>query len=478
MIQTIIHNYQDTVIYYFTAVNMFYIILLINAFFTIFLRMRKFENKRIDQLLQSEAVPAIGIIVPNYNEEGNVIFCIQALLNLSYRCKQIIIVNDGSTDKSLEILKSTFKLTYVHRGYIETIKTATVRGYYHSLIYPNLTVIDKENGGRADAINVGINACSSDYFLTIDADTVIDNYYMTFLMRHIIINPQYAGYGAAIRVANGCTVGLSGIESIHFPRTYFGGLQAVEYLRAFYMGRMGFEPFGGGMLISGAFSIYRTNFARTIVKGFDTNTLGEDLEMCTHTKRERYIRHMNPKTSYVPQPVCWTEVPENYRDFAKQRTRWQIALMEVVWKHRGMFFNPRYGWAGMVSFPYLVLVEFLAPLIESLSYLAILVAACFGIFDWGYYVLFFLITWGFTFIININCCLIEVLSFKKYFSYKDIQRMFLYSFMENLGFRQLYLWWRLKAFFEIFQSRESWWAGWKKSGFTAMKVEGERGKKQ
>lgn len=478
MMRTIIQNYFDSVIYYFIVVNSFYIILLLNAFFTIFLRLRKFENKRIDLLLQSESVPTIGIIVPNYNEEGNVIFCVQSLLNLSYRPKEIIIVNDGSTDKSLEILKTTFQLTYVHKGYIEKIKTAPVRGYYHSLLYPNLIVIDKENGGRADALNVGINACHSDYFLTIDADTVIDDHYMIYLMRHLVVNPQYAGYGAAIRVANGCTVGLGGIEKIGFPKSYWGGLQAVEYLRAFYLGRMGFEPFGGNLIISGAFSIYPTHFARDIAGGLDTQTLGEDMEICAHIKKERYLRKLNPRTSYVPQPVCWTEVPEDYRTFAKQRTRWQIALMQVIWKYKGMFFNPRYGWAGMVCHPYLVLVEFLAPLIELLTYLALILALIWGVFAWQTYMLFFLVTWGFTYILNISCCLIEVFSFKKYFSFRDIGRMFLFGFLENIGFRQIYLWWRIKAFFKIFQPREMWWAGWKKSGFTAMKVEGERGKKQ
>lgn len=476
MIETIIHNFQSTTIFYFGVLNTFYIFLLISAFITIFSRINKFENKRINVLLQSESVPTIGLIVPNYNEEGNIIFCVQALLNLSYRRKQVIIINDGSIDNSMEILKSTFKLTYVHRGYLEKITTAPVRGYYHSLLYPNLIVIDKENGGRADAINVGINACTSDYFLTIDADTVIDDKYMTYLMRHIIINPNYAGYGACIRVANGCTVGIAGIEKVGFPKTYWGGLQAVEYLRAFYLGRMGFELIGGGMIISGAFSIYPTKFARDVVGGFFVRTLGEDLEMCTHTKKEKYKLHLNAHTSYVPEPVCWTEVPETYRDFAKQRTRWQIALMEVVWKHRALFFNPRYGWAGMVSYPYLVFGEFISPIIEFLSYFVVIVGACIGMFDSTYFTLFMLFTLGFSLILNINCCLIEIFSFRKYFKGTDIAKMFLFSFLELFGFRQLYLWWRLKAFVKIFQPRDIWWAGWKKSGFTAMKTEGERGK--
>ncbi|MCH9609228.1 MAG: hypothetical protein S4CHLAM45_04550 [Chlamydiales bacterium] len=476
MLEKIIFNYQNSVIIYYTVINAFYIFLLVGAFITIFSRMHKFESSRIEILLKSESVPSIGIIVPNYNEEGNVIFAVQALLNLSYRNKQIIIVNDGSTDASLEILKTTFQLTYVHRAYLEKIPTAKVRGYYHSLTHPELIVIDKENGGRADALNVGINACHSDYFLTIDADTVIDDEYMTYLIRHILVNPQYAGYGACIRVANGCTVGISGIEEVGFPKTYWGGIQAIEYLRAFYMGRMGFEPLGGGLIISGAFSIYPTEFARGI-GGFNPHTLGEDMDMCTHIKKEKYLHKENPHTSYVPQPICWTEVPETYRDFSKQRTRWQIALMEVVWKYRTMFFNPRYGWAGMVCFPYLVFGEFFSPILELFSYAIIILAAIFGIFDWHYYILFFLVTWGFTFILNIQCALIEILSFKKYSTFKDIRRMILYGFLENLGFRHLYLWWRLKAFFKIFQSRESWWAGWKKSGFTAMKIEGERGKK-
>lgn len=281
-------GYQNSVIIYYWAINGFFIFLLINAFFVIFSRYKKFESQRLDILHQVEDLPSIGIVIPSYNEEDNVIFAIHALLNLSYRNKQITIVNDGSSDNSMEILKSTFKLTPVHRAYVETIPTVPVKTYYHSLLYPELVVIDKDNGGRADAINVGINASKTDFILTLDADTIIDNNEMSRMLRYIFTKPSVAGFGASVRVANGCHVALRGITHVGFPKTYFGGIQAVEYLRAFYLGRMGFDPLGGSLIISGAFSIYETDYVRKI-GGFDTHTLGEDMELCTHLKKMRYL---------------------------------------------------------------------------------------------------------------------------------------------------------------------------------------------
>ncbi|MCP5469146.1 MAG: glycosyltransferase family 2 protein [Chlamydiales bacterium] len=467
---------QNYMILYFLAVNFFYLFILICAFIAIIPRYKKIQSERVELLLTAEGMPSITIIVPAYNEMTNIVFCVQTLLNLSYRNKKIICVNDGSTDDTLEIMKSAFKLTRVHPSHGQKIKTTEVKGYYHSLIHENLIVIDKVNGGKPDSVNAGINATTTDYMLAVDADSLLDGTELNRLLRYSFTQPEIEGFGASVRVGNGCTVELWGITKVDMPKSFLGRIQAVEYLRAFYFGRMGYEYIGGPLIISGAFAMYATHVVKA-AGGYETNTLAEDMEMVAKYKKYRYEHKQNPKTGFIPEPACWTEVPEAWRILGKQRTRWQVGTLQIVWMYRKMFFNPKYGVAGMFAYPYFCLTEVLSPIVEVIGYCTMIVTVILGVNAWQYIFFFFTVTIGVTLMFTVSCCLIEAWLFRKYNSFKHLWMMLWYALMENFGYRQMHLFWRLRAYFRIFKKQSPSVKDMKKTGFTGSSLEGLRREK-
>ncbi|MFN0065979.1 MAG: glycosyltransferase family 2 protein [Chlamydiales bacterium] len=475
MIELIIIT-QRLLVTYFFIINGFYLFLLVGSIFSIFSRFRKIQSERLDVLLSSEGLPSVTIIAPAFNESRNIIFCIQSLINLSYRNKAIIAVNDGSTDDTLDILKNTFRLTRVHYAYEQPIPTKPIVGYYHSLLYPNLVVVDKINGGKADSVNAGINAAQSDFCLVMDADSIIDSKELNRLLRYSFTHPEIDGFGASIRVANGCSVELQGITKIDMPKSFLGGIQAVEYLRSFYFGRMGFEFLGGPLIISGAFGLYRRSILLR-VKGFDNNTLGEDMEMCLRYKKSRYLEKENPRTGFIPEPVCWTEVPETWKILGRQRTRWHVGIIQVMWRYRGMFFNPRYRLAGLISYPYFLFGEVLSPIFEAYGYLTIFLTLFFGVNTLRFALIFFTMTIGITLLYTFSSCVIEMWLYRKYQSFKHMWKMIFYSLAEHFGFRQISIYWRLRAFIKILKKPSASFKDMQKTGFTAMQFEGERKEK-
>lgn len=467
---------QNVLLIYFLAVNIFYIFMLISCFFAILPRYRKIQSQRVELLLSAEGLPSLSIIVPAYNEKTNIIFCLQTLLNLGYRNKTIICVNDGSTDETLDIIKTTFKLTHVHLPYQSVIPTEMVKGYYHSLTNRNLVVIDKVNGGKPDALNAALNATTSDYLLAIDADSLIDGTELNRLLRYTFTLPEIEGFGGSVRVGNGCTVEMWGITKVELPKTFLGKIQAVEYLRAFYFGRMGYEYVGGPLIISGAFSLYSTSIVKD-AGGYYRNTFAEDMEMVARYKKYRYLTKKNPKTGFIPEPICWTEVPETWKILGRQRTRWQIGILQVIWLYRSMIFNPKYGVAGMITYPYFVLSEAISPIVEVLGYFLMIATLVFAIGTWQFVLFFFIVTTGITFLFTISSCLIEAWIFRKYNTIKQLWIMVFYAFIENFGFRQAHLYWRLRAFFRIFKRQSPAVKDMSKMGFTGAKLEGLRKEK-
>lgn len=461
--RTLILALQNWILVYFWGLNTIYFLLISSSFIYIFFCTRRIESGRMELFLKSEGLPTLGIIVPAYNEAGGIVFSVQSILNLQYSNKTIIVVNDGSTDDSMHILKTTFQLRHVHRAYIEQIKTKQVLEYYHSLLHPNLIVIDKLNGGKSDAINVGINACTSDYILTIDADTIIDNFELSRMLRFMATRPHIQAFGASVRVANGCEIKPQGITKIAFPTSYLGGVQAVEYLRAFYLGRMGWEPLQGSLIISGAFTLFKTESLKQL-NGYATDMLGEDMEIVVRFKKEQYQNKQSPQTGFIAEPVCWTEVPENLKVLGSQRSRWQVGVIQALWTHRSLLFNPKYGITGLFTYPYFFFGEMLSPIVECLGYLVILSSLILQISSVSFILSFITITLGLTFLLNVLCSLIEILFFRKYFKFSHIWKMVLFSFLENIGYRQLTVYWRLRGFFRVFK-KTTGWKDMKKAGF-------------
>lgn len=462
--------FESIVLVYFVLVNTIYLYLLFFAYFAILRTHNELEAEHLEILLRADALPSLSMIIPVYNESSTIIFCIETILNLPYRYKNLIVVNDGSTDDTLEILKKVFHLHPVHPAYKQEIQTNKILNYYQSQIFPNLVVINKENGGKADAINAAINACQSDYFISIDADTLIDGKELSRMIRHLLTHPEIKAAGATLRVANGCKIRLRGIEEVHFPTNLLAGFQVIEYLRGFLVGRMGWQQLGGSLIISGAFSFFETQTIKEI-GGCDPKTVGEDMEVVVRFKRKMIEKKQSPKVGFVAEPVAWTEVPEEYAILAKQRTRWHIGLIQVLWKHKKMFFNPKYGVTGLLLFPFFVFAEMLGPIMELLGYLLIAAVLILGSGEYVFY--FMLLSLGFMAFVNIYVVLLDLFAFHKYTSPRAIVKMLFLSVLESFGYRQLTMIWRLNAFFRLFKlyvtRKALHWDVVKKSGFQRKK---------
>lgn len=450
------------IITYFLIANLFYIFFYISAAVVIWTKQKAINSVKLELLYKAENLPSIAIVVPSYNEESCIVFCVESLLRLPYPNKKIIIVNDGSKDESMTLLNNVFALTPVHAAYTGLIPCAHIKAVYVSENNPNLFIIDKENGGRADALNAGLNICDSDYFLTIDADTLIDELEIVRLLRYMLTEPAIRGFGASLRVANGCDIATRGVSKARIPTNWFAACQSVEYLRAFLIGRTGWDFLGGPLILSGAFSFFQTKPIQ-MLKGFDADSIGEDMELTVRMKRTMMDMKRNSRTEFIPAPVAWTEVPSEYKDLSNQRTRWSIGCCQVIWRHKRTIFNPRYGWFGMVQMPYYLFYEMLSPIMELLGYLTIILIFASNRDSFPAF-LFLLVSIGFTTALNIACILIEVLAFRSYSDNRSILKLLFYSLAENVGYRQLNLIWRLVGLIKWTFGYTSWGIV-KKKGF-------------
>lgn len=455
---------QFFILIYFLWLNGIYCVLLFFAIKYSYQDHRQSELEDISQLMQSNSLPTISFIVPAHNEAQTIERSVRTLLQLTYRYKQLIVINDGSTDLTLDILKHTFKLAKIPPFYIHHVKSQPVLGYYQSREYANLLVIDKMAGGsKADASNAGLNACSSPYVVVMDSDTLIVDSEFNCLIRPFLMNPKTIAIGAILRVVNDCRVGPNRIEEVVFPTYFLSGMQCLEYLRAFYFGRMGWNWARGNMIVSGGFGLFNTN-ALVEVGGYDSKSLAEDMEMVVHLHYTAHQDNRDYNIEFLPNPVAWTEVPEDWRSLANQRERWHRGLIQTLKRYRKMCFNPRFGWEGMVTFPFYVFGEMLAPIIEMTGYFIIIFCYIFGLLNWQFFWLFLGVAWGLMSLFSISSILIEELTFRRYSSVKNITQMILFAILENFGYRQMTVYWRVKAFFRPKGGKHKWVAI-KRKGF-------------
>jgi cellulose synthase/poly-beta-1,6-N-acetylglucosamine synthase-like glycosyltransferase len=323
----------------------------------------------IDRFLMTEtSAPPISILTPAYNEEAGIVDSVLAFLSLEYPNLQVIVINDGSKDKTLEKLKDRFDLEPVNLVIRNQIKTKPVRAAYQSLKDPRLIVVDKENGGKAEALNVGLNVCRTPLVCCVDADSLIDRHALLRMVEPYLYDESHViGVGGTVHLANGCLVKEGKVQKAELPASWIARFQVLEYLRAFLFGRMGFNRLGGNLIISGAFGLFLRD-AIIQAGGYTRDTVGEDMEIVVRLHKAMREARKKYRIIYIPDPVCYTEAPETFAILRKQRDRWQRGLIETLERHKDMFFNPRFGRVGFIVFPFFVFFEFLGPLIEFFGY--------------------------------------------------------------------------------------------------------------
>jgi len=380
--------------------------------------------------------PGIGIVVPAYNEAATIVESLQSMLSLNYPEAEIVVVNDGSTDDTLDRLVEHFELEEVDAEIPVDVPTEQIHGVYRSRTYEELLVVDKDNGGKSDALNAGIWLTDMPLFCAVDSDTIIDRDALLQLVRPFLEQPRTAvASGGVIRVANECTVEDGIVQSVALPKTGLPGLQVMEYLRAFYSGRLGLNRIKGLILISGAFGLFQTEAVREI-GGYRHDTITEDLDIVVRLHRHLIDEGREYTVDFVPEPVAWTEVPTSRSALGRQRRRWYRGMVETVVSNRGMLFNPEYGRVGTVVFPFFVAAEMFGPLIEGIGYVILPLAWYFGILDPAFFLVFFLLTTGFGVFLSWFGIFSEVLSFNRYDSPWQILRLLWYGVLENFGYRQ------------------------------------------
>jgi len=448
---------ESLILVYFLMVNSFYAVLLASAAWEMRSYALRSWNEDQSRLLGSPFAPRISMLAPAYNEGPTVAESVRSLLTLRYPNLEVVLVNDGSTDETMQVLRREFDLIPVRAIYQRLVGHKEVVGIYRSDTNPCLVVVDKKNGGKADALNAGINVASGSLACAVDADTLIDADGLLRMVPPFLTSDDVVATGGTIRVANAAHVRAGRVLEAKVPHQALAGIQVMEYLRAFLVGRLGWNRLGGNLIISGAFGLFRRD-AVLAAGGYFEGTVGEDMELVVRLRRRGLDSGSPSRIVFVPDPVAWTEVPSSMKVLGRQRDRWHRGLSDVVWRNRGLFLNPRYGTLGLVVFPYYVLVELLAPVVEALGLLGLIVGVVIGEIDWGFGALFFLVAFGYALVLDVVTLLFEELSYRRYNRMKDRLWLLLWAALGSVGYRQCTVYWRLRGIRKFFQGRTDWGA--------------------
>lgn len=455
-----------SILLYFVAINAAYLTLVACSTWELVIHILRIRGESRARVLGSAVTPSISILAPAYNEEATIAESVTALLALHYANLEVVVINDGSPDRTLEVLQQRFDLIPIHSIVWRRIDTKPVRALYRSRTHPNLLVVDKVNGGKADALNVGLNLATGDLVCVIDADTIVDADALQRLARPFLSHHDVLAAGGTIRIANGSTISAGRVTEARAPRTFVAGVQAVEYFRAFIFGRLGWNRLGGNLIISGAFGLFRRD-AMIAAGGYTHDTVGEDMELVLKLRRQAYEAGKKHRILFVPDAVAWTECPESLRVLGRQRDRWHRGLTDVLWRHRRMFLNPKYGVVGMWCYPYFVFVELLAPVLELVGWVGLVLGTAVGLLNVSFAALFFLLAYGIGAVLSTYSLLLEEWSFNRYTHFSDRVRLLLYLVFESFGYRQLTVIWRLRGIWKFLRGRTDW-GRMERRGFAAV----------
>ncbi|MCF6138271.1 glycosyltransferase family 2 protein [Pseudalkalibacillus berkeleyi] len=408
-----------------------------------------------EELLDFSQTKPVSILVPVYNESSGIIATVRSLLSTQYPEYEIIVINDGSTDDSLEKLIDSFQLVKTNRVIRQQLETEEIKGVYQSNIFKQLLVIDKENEGKSGALNAGINLSSYPYFCSIDGDSVIERNAFLKVMKPIIESDgDVIASGGSIRIANGCDIESGEIVKVGLSRRPLVIMQVVEYLRAFLMGRIGLSRHNLLLIVSGAFGVFSKSWV--IEAGGYNKTVGEDMELVVRLHRLIREKKVDKKIVFVPDPVCWTEAPESMKDLRIQRKRWHRGLFESLWLHKKLIFNPKYGSIGLASMPYFLIIEFLGPVVELIGYLVMIISMFLGGVFVEFSILLFLMAVLYGSIFSMAAVLLEEWSVQKFPKVTDIIKLFFFSLTETLWFRPLTVLWRCEGIIDVILRRRGW----------------------
>jgi len=447
--------FNYAVFLYFVAINSFYIFLVVLGYIGIRRQRRNAFLLESEQIVQSPYVRPVSLIAPAYNEEASIVDSVASLLQLRYPLYEVIVVNDGSKDETLKAVVEAYDMVPSRLLYRHQIPCNPIKAIYVSPKYPQLIVVDKVNGKKADAINAGINVSRYPLFCAMDADSLLEKDALLKSMRPFFEDPTTLCVGGSLRVVNGCTVVRGDVTEVRAPSNYLACCQALEYLRSFLYGRVGWDELDATLIISGAFGVFNKQ-AVIAAGGFDVNSVGEDMELVVRLRRWGYQHMERHRVRFVAETVCWTQVPEDLTIFKRQRARWMRGLMQTLWKHKGMVFNPRYRTVGLVAMPFFVLFEMLGPVVETVGYIVFILCWAFGLLNWEFAFWFLMVSVFLGTVLSIGSVLLMELTERRYGKLRDVLKLLGFCVLDNFGYRQVHSFFRMLGLFEYLKGKKGW----------------------
>jgi cellulose synthase/poly-beta-1,6-N-acetylglucosamine synthase-like glycosyltransferase len=465
------------IVYTLTAVGSYVILGALSLFETItYLRKNSYVDYK--QILSSTVAPSISIIAPAYNESLNIVDNVRSLLSNYYANYDVTIINDGSTDNSLEKLIEAYDLECIDYLINEQIKTQALRaGVFKSTnpAFKKLTVIDKENGGKADALNVGLNISKSDYVVCIDVDCLLLEDALQKMIKPFLETTKIKviAAGGVVRIANSCVVKNGRLLAVNFPKKLIEKTQVLEYIRAFLLSRMAWSRLNGLLIISGAFGMFDRKITIEI-GGYDTSTIGEDLEIIVRMRMHMEEQNIKYKMAYIPDPLCWTEAPDNYKTFISQRNRWTRGTIETLQKHRKIGLNYKYRLLGLLSYPYWFLYERIGPVIETIGIVYLTTLVMYQKLRWDYAFVLFILAYLFTVLFSLVAILTEEHTFHQYKDKGIGYKMILTVLLEPFTLHPLILYAAIRGNWDYLFNKNKRWGTMIRKGFQKSKVNNKK----
>lgn len=403
-----------------------------------------------------DEAPPIALLAPAFNEELSIVQSVKSLLALHYPDFEVIVINDGSKDGTLKQMIDHFGLRRCERYHDNRTVHRPIRGLYASERLPRLLVVDKENGGKSDALNAGINVARAPLFCSMDADSLLEPDALLRAVRPFIDRPdETLAVGGTIRIANGCRIESGRIVQVRMPTNFLALVQIMEYLRAFLMARLALSSMQVLTVISGAFGLFRRQPVLE-VDGYSHGTVGEDMELVIKLHRLYRERKQPYRIEFVAEPVCWTEVPESLTILGRQRSRWQRGSLETFFRHKTMLFNPRYGRIGFIGFGNILVVDVLGPMIEVLGYILIPLFWALGLLSWEYFLAFIAVTFALGVFVSTATLILEEVQLRRFPRARDLAILAMVAVVENFGYRQLSNFWRVRGWWQFLRKQQGW----------------------
>lgn len=400
-------------------------------------------------------LPGIAVVVPAYNEAPVIVDSVQSLLALQYPNQDVVVVNDGSTDGTLERLLDKFDLRRIDAPYPVDLRCERVHDIYRATD-DDLVVIDKENGGKADALNAGLFFTDKPLFCAIDADSVIERGGLMAVVEPFLTDPERTvASGGSVRIANGCTFHNGALQSVALPTNHLVRFQVVEYLRAFLLGRIGLSNLNSLLIISGAFGLFDTETLREI-DGYDTDSITEDMELVVRLQRHLVETGQHDAVHFLPQPVAWTKAPTTRSSLSRQRRRWFRGLLDTLSSHRDAIGRPSYGMIGIFALPFFLFIEALGPIIEGAGYVLLPILLVAGLLDLPFFVLFLLVAVGLSSVVSAFAIFGEVITYRRYERPREVLLLLVYGVLESFLYRpwRAFVSWR--GLFEYLRGDREW----------------------